>query len=218
MEKSVNLWIARHGNRLDFVHPEWFNTAIKRYDPPLSDDGKIQAQELAQRLSAEKIDHLIASPFLRTIQTAHIVADTLDITIKLEAGLSEWHNPDWMSEKPQIHSQSELESFYPRIDWNYRSQILPQYPETEQEVFSRMKLTAQTITQQFSGNILLIGHGISVVGIAQGLLNSQEEKIKASLCSLTKLVQHNTHQKNWQLILNGETSFLSNPQQKISFN
>ncbi|HEY9813715.1 MAG TPA: histidine phosphatase family protein, partial [Candidatus Sericytochromatia bacterium] len=21
------VWIARHGNRLDFVNPEWFNTA-----------------------------------------------------------------------------------------------------------------------------------------------------------------------------------------------
>ena len=214
---SVNVLLARHGNRLDFVYPDWFNTAIKRYDPPLSEDGKIQAQELAQRLTTEKIDHLIASPFLRTIQTAHIVAETLDLTIKLEAGLSEWHNSDWMSEAPQIHSPSELELLYSRIDWSYRSQILPQYPETEQEVLQRMKLTAETITQQFSGNVLLIGHGISVVGIAQGLLNSQEE-IKASLCSLTKLVKNKIEQNDWQLILNGETSFLTNPQQKIIFN
>jgi broad specificity phosphatase PhoE len=214
---SVHIWIARHGNRLDFVHPQWFNTAIKRYDPPLSEDGKIQAQELAQRLKSEQINHLLASPFLRTIQTAHIVADTLDLTIKLEAGLSEWHNSDWMSETPQIHSQKELEPLYPRIDWSYRSQILPKYPETKSEVLKRMKLTAETITEQFSGNVLLIGHGISVVGIAQGLLNSQEE-IKASLCSLTKLVKNNLEQNDWQLMLNGETSFLTNPQQKIIFN
>jgi hypothetical protein len=37
------VWIARHGNRLDFVNPEWFNTAERPYDPPLSEDGIEQA-------------------------------------------------------------------------------------------------------------------------------------------------------------------------------
>ena len=218
MQTSVNIWIARHGNRLDFVNPEWFNTAIKRYDPPLSEDGKVQAQELAQRLKTEKIDHVIASPFLRTIQTAHIVAETIDLTIKLESGLSEWHNSDWMSERPQIHSQAELRSLYSRIDWSYCSQIRPKYPESEEEVLNRMKLTAEKIIEQWSGNILLIGHGISVVGVVQGLLNNQDEEIQASLCSLTKLVKNYRKQDDWELILNGETSFLTNPQQKIIFN
>ncbi|NEO28838.1 MAG: histidine phosphatase family protein, partial [Kamptonema sp. SIO4C4] len=47
---TQTIWIARHGNRFDFVYPEWFNTAPRRYDPPLSEDGVIQAQELGQRL------------------------------------------------------------------------------------------------------------------------------------------------------------------------
>lgn len=214
---SAKILIARHGNRLDFVQPEWFNTAIRRYDPPLSEDGEIQAQELAQRLTKEKIDHLIASPFLRTIQTAHIVAEVLNLSIKLEAGLGEWHNPDWMSETPTIHPPWELKSRYPRLDNDYRSQISPKYPENREQVLTRMKLIAQKLTKQFEGNILLIGHGISVVGIAQGLLDSDcHEEIKASLCSLTELVK--TDQDNWQLILNGETSFLTNPQHKIVFN
>ncbi len=212
------IWMARHGNRLDFVYPEWFNTAVKRYDPPLSEDGELQAQELAQRLKPEKIDHLLCSPFLRTIQTADIVAQTIDLSIELEADLGESHNPDWISETPQIHSQSELESLYPRIDWSYRSQILPQYPENEQQVLTRMKLIAKKLTKQYSGNILMIGHGISVVGIAQGLLNSQQE-IKASLCSLTELINQSDHDiDNWELTINGETSFLTTPEHKIVFN
>ena len=44
------VWIARHGNRIDFVNPEWFNTAKRPYDPHLSDDGILQAQKLANRL------------------------------------------------------------------------------------------------------------------------------------------------------------------------
>lgn len=91
------VWIARHGNRLDFINPEWFNTATRRYDPPLSEDGLIQAAELGQRLKSENIKHLFASPFLRTIQTANEVAQIMNLEMKLEAGLSEWHNSQWMS-------------------------------------------------------------------------------------------------------------------------
>jgi broad specificity phosphatase PhoE len=80
------VWIARHANRLDFVNPDWFLTAERRYDPPLSDDGMIQAQQLAKRLNHEKIKHIFASPFLRTVQTANAVAEVLNLPIKLETG------------------------------------------------------------------------------------------------------------------------------------
>ena len=60
MTKTV--WIVRHGNRLDFVYPEWFELATRRYDPPLAEDGFIQANKLALRLASEKIDHIFTSP------------------------------------------------------------------------------------------------------------------------------------------------------------
>ena len=53
------IWIARHANRLDFVNPDWFLTAERRYDPPLSDDGIVQAQQLANRLKETNITHTI---------------------------------------------------------------------------------------------------------------------------------------------------------------
>jgi broad specificity phosphatase PhoE len=194
---SLTLWIVRHGNRFDFVYPAWFDTALRRYDPPLSFDGRIQVQELALRLKDEPINHIIASPFLRTIQTAHILAEKLDLNIKLEAGLGEWHNPGWMTETPVIHPREELENIYPRIDWNYRSQIIPTYPETKAMVLRRMKKIAQLLTAEFKGNLLLIGHSISVIGIGKGLLGEDVE-MKTSLCSLNKIVNKGDH---WQLQL-----------------
>ena len=94
------VWIARHGNRIDFVHPEWFNTAKRRYDPHLSDDGILQAQQLANRLIGENITQIFTSPFLRTVQTANEVAKVLDLSIKLDWDLCEWLNPKWMSTMP----------------------------------------------------------------------------------------------------------------------
>ena len=40
-------------------------------------------------LQKEKIDHIYCSPFLRTVQTAHQVANELSLPVKIEYGLSE---------------------------------------------------------------------------------------------------------------------------------
>ena len=188
---AKQILIARHGNRLDFVHPEWFTIARRRYDPPLSQDGKEQILQLAKTMTTEKIDHIFASPFLRTIQTAHIIAQNLNLPIKLEAGLGEWHNADWMSESPQIHSQQELEVGYPSIDWSYTSQVIPHYPETEAEVLERINMTIDKLIFHSDGNLLIVGHSITVTGIIKALINSDnhEQEFKTDLGSLNKIIQ-----------------------------
>ena len=208
------VWIARHGNRLDFVNPEWFNTAERRYDPPLSEDGLIQARELGHRLKAENIAHIFASPFLRTIQTANEVAHILNLPIKLEAGLGEWHNPDWMSETPEIHPPEFLAARYPSIDWDYQSIVTPQYPESEEEVNRRTSTTVQKLVAKFSEEILIVGHGASVWGGTRGLVPDCPT-FKISLCCLVKIVSNDN---NWQLELAGDTSHLSSSERQVRFN
>jgi len=46
-------------------------------DPPLNDTGKAQAEELAQGLQSKGIDMILASPHIRTMETAEIIADVL---------------------------------------------------------------------------------------------------------------------------------------------
>ena len=212
MKQTV--WIARHGNRLDFVNPEWFNTARRRYDPPLSEDGLIQAQELGQRLKNNNISHIISSPFLRTIQTANEVAQVLDLPIKLEAGLSEWFNPDWMDSHPETHPQEFLAQEYPRIDWSYRSLVTPSYPETEAKVTRRTKQTASKLMRQFSEDILLVGHGASVIGITRGLVKGNPT-FRVPLCSLTKIV---CFAGDGELTLQTDTSHLSHTESTVRWN
>ena len=208
------VWIARHGNRLDFVHPEWFNTAQRRYDPPLSEDGMVQAQELALRLKTEQITQIFASPFLRTIQTANEVAQVLDLPIKLEAGLSEWLNPHWMDETPETHPQEWLAQQYPLIDWNYQSYIQPQYPENEAQLNQRTAKIVKKLVQEFSEDILLVGHGGSVLGTTQGLITGNP-LFKVPLCSLTKIV--NCHDV-WEMELTADISHLTQTEQQVRFN
>ncbi len=211
------VWIARHGNRLDFVNPEWFNTAERPYDPPLSKDGIVQAQQLGQRLVGENIAHIFASPFLRTVETANQIATTLDLPIKIEAGLSEWLNPAWMPAMPEKMPTAALAERFPRIDLSYSSRIVPEYPETTaQVVLERAGRTAKRLAAEFEYDILLVGHGASVLGGTMGLLGvTTEPKINAALCCLIKLV---CHSQEWLMELNGDISHLSQTEKVIRFN
>lgn len=211
---SQTVWIARHGNRLDFVTPEWFKTAKRPYDPPLSEDGVVQARELGWRLKRENIAHIFASPFLRTIQTANQVAEILNLPIKIEAGLSEWLNPYWMTESPEIHPQEFLAERYHRIDWSYTSRVVPQYPESEETVLKRAAETARKLVAEFSEDILLVAHGASVLGTTRGLV-SGNPIVNASLCCLVKIVR--CHDE-WKIELNGDTSHLSLTESQVRFN
>ena len=208
------VWIARHGNRLDFINPEWFNTAERRYDPPLSDDGFIQAAELGQRLRGESIKHIFASPFLRTIQTANEVAKIINLPIKLEAGLGEWHNGEWMTETPEIHPHELLKQKYSAIDWDYQSHLYPQYPETKEDVNQRTAATIKQLVSEYSEDILIVGHGASVHGVTYGLVPSAEY-FKVALCSLTKVVRDGD---KWNLEFYADTSHLSQTESEVRLN
>ncbi|MBE9040827.1 histidine phosphatase family protein [Oscillatoriales cyanobacterium LEGE 11467] len=211
---AQTIWIARHGNRIDFVRPEWFDTAERPYDPHLSPDGEIQARELGDRLQGEGITHIFASPFLRTVQTANYVADILDLPIKLEWGLCEWLNPGWMKEMPETLPPETLKKQFSRIDLSYRSVVQPQYPETDKLCQQRTAKTARLLVENYSTDLLWIGHGASVVGAAIGLLGESRE-IKASLCCLVKLAHRNSR---WAMELNGDTSHLSQSETIVRLN
>ncbi len=53
-------------------------------DPPLTEEGRRQAEEAARRLAGEGLDRLLASPYRRTLETATIIAEKLDLPIEVE--------------------------------------------------------------------------------------------------------------------------------------
>jgi hypothetical protein len=58
---------------------------------------------------------------------------------------------------------------------------------------------------EFSEDILLVGHGVSVLGITRGLV-SGNPIVNASLCCLVKLIRY---KNKWEMALNWDTSHLS---------
>lgn len=213
---AQTIWIARHANRLDFVNPEWFNTADRRYDPPLSDDGLVQVQELADRLKSEGISRIFASPFLRTVQTAHGVANVLDVPLRLHWGLGEWLNPEWMTECPQTRSLSELAAQFSRIDPEVPIEGKPCYPETETQCFARAGQTIRKLVDRFPHeDLLFVGHGASVLGMAMGLVDGVTGvDVNASLCAVVKVIKDGDRSI---MELNGDTSHLSSHERRVRF-
>jgi broad specificity phosphatase PhoE len=210
---SQTVWIARHGNRQDFVDSSWHRTAERPFDPGLSSDGVLQAKELGRRLIGENITHIFASPFLRTVETAHYVAEALDLPIKVESGLSEYLNPNWFLSMPEQLTLDALAQLFPRVDRSYRSRTIAQFPETEQTAFIRAGEIARRLAAEFPQNLLLVGHGASVIGATRGLLN-QPVHVSCPLCGLFKLVRQG---EGWLMELNGDISHLSRTEQDIRY-
>jgi broad specificity phosphatase PhoE len=201
------VWICRHANRIDFVDRSWRRRNGR--DPHLSPDGVQQARETGERLRGEGIRHIYTSPFLRALETAHHIAEVLDLPVCIEWGACEWLNPRWFSAAPTLPTAAERAVRFPRVDLAYTSLVMPRYPESAEESFERAGQAARLLAARHPENLLLVGHGHSVVGMSWGLLEDRP-KIHAGLCALVKIDRCEAH---WRLALNGDTSHLSSGEQ-----
>ena len=131
----------------------------------LTDRGKKQAQELAEKLKDKKIDFIFSSPVTRTKETAEIVAGKLGLEIIFdnrlrEIGLGEFNNKNYR----------ELCAVYPsekdRID-NTEHGV-----ESIVDIRKRAKEFVDEINEKYKGkNIVIISHGGPLqvfLGVAEG--------------------------------------------------
>jgi broad specificity phosphatase PhoE len=201
-----SIWLARHGNRIDFIDSTWRERAERPHDPPLSPDGIIQARKLGLRLKSAGLNHIFSSPFLRTVQTAVQVAEATGLPVKLEKGLGEFLNPIWFPTAPKLLSVDELARQFPCIDTRYVSRGDAVYPEHDEinDCWPRAAQTARRLVQQFPGNLLLVGHGATVAGATYGLVEGYPELH----CGLCCLIQIELRDGKGKLVLNGDDCHL----------
>jgi broad specificity phosphatase PhoE len=167
-------WLIRHAHRLDFIEPEWFETAIYPYDPPLSSQGIDRAIWLAEKFNGVPIDRIFTSPFLRAVQTAEPLARSLQLPIQLEWGLCEWLCQDWTPDLPKTTPVGELMQYCPNINDEYRSLVMPCYPETIGELNIRLNTIAHKLIEDNCQNLLAIAHKGSITGIVAALTGEDE--------------------------------------------
>ncbi len=78
----MKIVLVRHG-RPDEGHAE------RPHDPPLADDGRRQAEAVADLLATERIDRIFTSPLLRARQTAEPLAARLGLVTEVVDGWAE---------------------------------------------------------------------------------------------------------------------------------
>lgn len=90
---TTKLYLARHGET------EWnlYKKLQGRLDSPLTEAGKHQANQLGQRLLAENVHKIYASPLGRASQTALRCKAVLSVDLEYEDELQERHFGDWQS-------------------------------------------------------------------------------------------------------------------------
>ena len=202
------IWLARHANRQDFVDPDWAKTADRPHDPALSTDGMGQARKLGRRIGTLDVDRIVSSPFLRAVETACPGAEALDQPVYLEPGLGEWQNPDWFDGKAETLPPSTLADQFDRVQQGHDPCRTPTYPESRHESLARIGATGQCLADRYPDEtLLLVGHGMTVLGVLHGLIGQDVPDPGCPLASLTRVVRR---ENDWHIRLRNDTSHLEN--------
>ena len=92
---STELLLIRHGASADSVEGEAFELVEGQGDPPLSEVGRHQAEQLALRLAREPFDGLYVSTLRRTSQTAAPLVERTGLAPVVDADLREVCLGEW---------------------------------------------------------------------------------------------------------------------------
>lgn len=223
------VFLARHGERLDHVDREWAAKAALPCDPPLTDRGRRQARELGIFLRrAGNVRIILSSPFARTLETAHCVAEELRLPVYVEHGASEWLNASWFGEhRPKLVPPAQWKERLPLLDLEtHQSVVFPSYPEDIKQLIARCRETIQGIVKKYpEGDLLVVGHGISVELMAKGLCGPDPKVKWVGYCAVCECALEDSNGDSgvesnrdsfsagaWRLVRNADSSFLTEPE------
>lgn len=204
---TEELYVVRHGQRRDSVDPGWAATADRVHDPPLTELGRWAAWRVGRRFARADTSFaaVYASPFLRTVETADEICRELGATFELESGLGEYRDPEWFDSEPETLPEHGLRERFGTVRVGRDPHVVPAFPETRSEASARIAAAARRLVEGAPGPVLLVGHGITVAGVVEGLVGP-DAAADAPLCGVTRLVAG--VDGAWELDYTGDTSHL----------
>ncbi len=126
LAEATEVWLVRHGDCYDGIMGE---------DPPLSPQGRVQAQRLAERLSRLNFDAVYSSPLRRALETARAIRSDVRLDERL------------------VEVQTELEDGH----------VHP--AEAPDQVLARMREAVDdAVAANSGGRLLMVGHGVAILG------------------------------------------------------
>ena len=139
METTIIL--VRHGETVDNAR----QIMQGQTQGELNEKGRVQAQQVAERLAGEPLDAIVASDLHRAIQTAEIIAAPHGMMVQTTALLRE---RDWGS-------------FTGRFIPELRGEVWPDDIESEEALLERARQFLIYLTATYPGKrVVAVGHGI----------------------------------------------------------
>ncbi|MFM8155456.1 MAG: bifunctional RNase H/acid phosphatase [Actinomycetes bacterium] len=183
----TTLLLARHG-ATEFSVEKRFS-GIGGVDKPLNDLGNAQAQALAREIAERGgADVIVASPLLRTQQTADYVSRAIGVPVELDEGFAECAFGEWDG-----FTFSEVREHWPeQLDaWLASTEVAPPGGESFADVNRRVDAARRDVLIRHAGKrVIIVAHVTPIkVMVSQALETDLTLlfKMELSPCSLTTL-------------------------------
>lgn len=161
----MKIYLIRHGQTTGDVEDRYEGA----YDDELTDEGKAQTQELANKLSDSGIQILFCSPLKRAQQTAMILTTRLNCEIKTVNDLRERNKNGILTGMTKGEAKAKYPELVEQLK-DYRSQI--QGAESQEDFVERIKKAFAKITNDENySTIGIVTHGGPIWAIFSDILN-----------------------------------------------
>jgi len=163
--KITRIYLVRHG-ATQLSAEDRFAGAV---DVELSEEGKFQAEQLAERLADDEISAVYCSPMARTMHTARIIAKPHNLPLILREGLKEINHGHWES-----LLRGDVEAQFPEEYAAWEEDpftFAPQGGEAGVNVIARALPVIREIVLQHKGqNVLVVSHKATIRLLISSLL------------------------------------------------
>jgi broad specificity phosphatase PhoE/ribonuclease HI len=141
--------LLRHGQTALSVEKRFSGST----DPELTEVGQAQAAAAAARLAGSGAVAVVASPLVRTRQTAARVADALGLDVAVEPGLRETDFGDW-----EGYTFAEVKQRWPReLDaWLADPEVRPPFGESFAETAVRVRQARDRVLASYGGQTVVV--------------------------------------------------------------
>jgi probable phosphoglycerate mutase len=203
---STELVLVRHGASADSVEGETFELVEGQGNPPLSEMGRHQAEQVALRLAHEPFDALYVSTLQRTAQTAAPLVARCGMTPVVDADLREVFLGEWEGGLLRAKA-ADQDPLWEAVLREQRWDVVP--GAESREVFgSRLRRTVERIVAAHpGGRVVAFSHGAAIGEIlAQATSSAPFAFLGADNASISKIV---VHEERWILRGYNDTAHLT---------
>jgi len=175
-QTHTRIFLIRHGATVLTAEDRFAGAT----DVPLSDEGRLQARRLSERLRGEKLAAVYASNMGRTIETARILAEPHGMEVQTRAGLREISHGRW-----EELTRKEVEEKFPEeaAEWDKDPfTFAPSGGESGLAVTARaLPALIELVRAHAGGNVVVVSHKATIRLLLSSLLGFDPRRYRDNL-------------------------------------